>query len=59
MSHESNDQVVDAILDLIDFQQSRARIDNLFSANHRNAMIQRSGYTDAMAIRIQDLLTFL
>lgn len=29
--------------------------DNIFSANHRNAMIQKYGYTEAMRITIGDL----
>lgn len=29
--------------------------DNLFSANHRSAMIARYGYTEAMRITIEDL----
>ena len=30
--------------------------DNLFSANHRNAMIQKYGYTEAERIKIEDLI---
>ena len=29
--------------------------DNVFSANHRNAMIQKYGYTEAMRVTIEDL----
>jgi len=29
--------------------------DNLFSANHRSAMIDRYGYTEAMTITIEEL----
>lgn len=30
--------------------------DNLFSANHRNAMLRIYGYTEAMRIKIADLI---
>jgi hypothetical protein len=29
--------------------------DNLFSANHRNAMIERYNYTDAMIATVEEL----
>jgi hypothetical protein len=30
--------------------------DNLFSANHRNGMIERYGYTQAMTVTIPELI---
>jgi len=36
-------------------QISQQAKDNLFSANHRNAMIQKYGYTEASRIKIEDL----
>jgi hypothetical protein len=30
--------------------------DNLFSANHRNAMLQKYGYTEAMKVKVEDLI---
>ena len=30
-------------------------VQNLFSANHRNAMIQKYGYTQAMTITVDEL----
>jgi propanediol dehydratase large subunit len=30
--------------------------DNLFSANHRNKMISRNGYTDAMSVTVGELV---
>lgn len=30
---------------------------NLFSANHRNAMIERYNYTDAMIVTVEELMS--
>lgn len=29
--------------------------DNLFNANHRNLMLQKYGYTEAMRVTVEDL----
>lgn len=39
-----------------DVQMTKSRRDNLFSADHRNIMIAKYGYTDAMLIKIEDLI---
>ena len=35
---------------------TRQAKDNLFSANHRNGMLQKYSYTEAMRIKIEDLI---
>lgn len=39
-----------------DIQMNEQRKDNLFNADHRNTMITRYGFSDAMLIKIEDLI---
>ena len=58
MSHKNNDYLLDILLDshINASQVNHQAYDNLFSANHRNAMIERYGETMASAITIEDLI---
>jgi hypothetical protein len=38
-------------------KQFKAQVqDNVFNADHRNAMIEKYGYTEAMRLKIEDLV---
>jgi hypothetical protein len=58
MSQPNNDYLLDIILDshINASKVNYQAYDNLFSANHRNAMIDRYGETMASAITIEDLI---
>ena len=52
---ELNERLINSMLTLIDFQSSNKSYDNLFSANHRNNMITKHGYSESQHVTIEDL----
>lgn len=50
---ESIQDMIDLFAETVEFENKTR--DNLFSANHRNNMMYKYGYTIAQSIKIQDL----
>jgi hypothetical protein len=52
------ESAINAVSALVFRQQYNQAYDNLFSANHRNAMVEQYGMTEAQFITVEDLATF-
>jgi hypothetical protein len=53
MSHYINDIIFDQIRETVEIAEMAK--DNLFSANHRNRMIEQHGFTTAQILTVEDL----